>query len=99
MTAPQLAAILLPLLSAATGLTALRYAYYQLVFNMIMSQQGAVTLSGLATLSTQMISDGIMTAPQATAMGQRTGSRAEVLWGQGLIVPATDIATALGGTY
>jgi hypothetical protein len=99
MTAAQIAAILLPLFANATALTAAQYGYYGVMFNMIMAQQGPITLSVLANFSTQMITNNILTAPQATALGQRTGSRAEVLWGQGIVVTEQDVEVALGESF
>jgi hypothetical protein len=96
MTAAQIAAIMLPLFGSATTLTAIKYAYYTLIFSMIMAQQGPIVVSGLANFSLQMISDGIMTGAQASALGQRIGSRAETLWGQGTTVSEQDVETALG---
>ena len=99
MTAAQIAAIMLPLFGAATGLTATQYSYYALMFAMIEAQTGVITLSGLAAFSNQMVANGVMTTNQQIAFGQRTGSRAEVLWGQGTVVTESDVEIALGETF
>jgi hypothetical protein len=41
--------------------------------------------------------DGLLTTDQAAAIGKRTGSRAEVLWGAGTIIAQQDVAFALRG--
>jgi hypothetical protein len=99
MTAAQIAGYMLPLLGAATALTAVKYAYYQLMFNIIMAQQGNIAVSNLSVFGAQMVSDGILTGAQGTALDQRTGSRAEVLWGQGIVVAEGDVEVALGQIF
>lgn len=45
----------------------------------------------------EAVSDGVMTQAQATALNQRMGSRAEVLFGAGIIIDHLDIAKSLRG--
>lgn len=96
MTAAQISAIMLPLFGAATSLTALQYAYYTLMFSIVVSQQGPIAVSSLSAFGAQMVTNGILTPTQATNLGQRVGSRAEVLWGAGTTIGISDIQLALG---
>ena len=75
MTAAQIATIMLPLFGAATGLTAVQYAYYTLMFSIVMSQQGPIPVSLLSAFGAEMVTNGILTSAQASAIGQRIGSR------------------------
>lgn len=43
------------------------------------------------------VTDGVLTQQQLNGLRQRTGSRAEVLFGQGVAVTADDVYTALRG--
>jgi hypothetical protein len=43
------------------------------------------------------VADGVLTSDQVAAIGQRTGSRAEVLFGAGTTIMNTDISFALRG--
>lgn len=51
-------------------------------------------LAGLLDLA---VTHGVLTAEERAAVGVRTGSRAEVLWGAGTVVSADDVARALRG--
>jgi hypothetical protein len=97
MTSQQVAAIMLPFFAAATALT--DYPYYTLMFSIIMAQQGAIPVGNMSALGAKIVTDGIMTSTQAQALGQRTGSRAEVLWGQGTVVAEQDIEQVMGETF
>jgi hypothetical protein len=99
MTAAQIAAIMLPLFGAAPTLTAVQCAWYQLMFSMIMAQTGPITVSVLANFSNEMVANSVMTSAQQLALGQRIGSRAEVLWGQGIVVAPGDVEIALGENF
>lgn len=43
----------------------------------------------------QIVNEGIMTQAQIDAFTKRTGSRAEVLWGEGVTITANDVARAV----
>jgi hypothetical protein len=103
MTASEIATIMLPYfgaaLTSAPSLTAVHYAYYTLMFAIVMAQQGPIAVGNLSAFGAQMVSDGIITAAEAAPLGQRIGSRAEVLWGQGTVVAEQDIEQVMGETF
>lgn len=51
----------------------------------------------VALLLDMAVADGVLTAPERAAVGQRAGSRAEALWGAGARVGPDDISRALRG--
>lgn len=52
------------------------------------------TSAAVQAILTQAITDSVLTQEQVTNFNQRTGSRAEVLWGAGTIVSAYDCSQA-----
>lgn len=56
----------------------------------------AVSASDIQALLGQMVTDGLMTQLQINAFTQRTGSRAEVLFGSGTTITALDVAQCFG---
>jgi hypothetical protein len=48
-------------------------------------------------LLAQAVTDGVLTQAQVNALGQRVGSRAEVLFGAGTVVSIQDVGRALQG--
>lgn len=52
--------------------------------------------TNLGNLLAAMVADSVMAPATKTAIQTRTGSRAEVLFGQGVIISSRDVAAALG---
>jgi hypothetical protein len=57
-----------------------------------------LTQANMTTMLAQMVTDGLLTSGQSTAITSRTGSRAEVLWGAGCVVTRQQVNQALGWT-
>lgn len=51
----------------------------------------------VTALLSEAVADGLLTAEEASGVGVRQGSRAEVLFGAGVVVSADDVARALRG--
>jgi hypothetical protein len=103
MTPSQIATIMLPYFGAARttapGLTDANYMYYALMFAIVMAQSGAIPVGELSAFGAQMVTDGIITSAEAAPLGQRIGTRAEVLWGQGTAVAENDVEVVMGETF
>lgn len=56
----------------------------------------AVSASDIQALLGQMVTDGLMTQLQINTFTQRTGSRAEVIFGSGTVIRAIDVAQSFG---
>lgn len=57
----------------------------------------SITAANIAAVLSMAVTDGVLTSQQAAAIGVRTGSRAEVLFGAGTVVGASDVSMALRG--
>jgi hypothetical protein len=86
-----------PYLSNVSGLSAPKQLYYVDLLWPAILQMGTIDFANanVAGILGQTVTDGLLTSAQATALNQRTGSRAETLFGAGTIVQASDIALAL----
>ena len=88
----------LPYLPAIFTLSAAKQAFYTAVWNAILLMPTIRLSNGnVSGLMSQAVADGILTGPQAQALTQRTGSRAEVLFGQDTVIQHADISRALRG--
>ena len=56
-----------------------------------------VSDSSIQALLGAAVADGVLTSDQVSVIGQRTGARAEVLFGAGTVITNTDISFALRG--
>lgn len=87
---------LLPVAFLLPTLTAAKQAVWGHVLAMLNGSDGAVRITqAVSGALAAAQADGLLTAAQAGAITHRTGSRAEVLWGDGAIVTDRDVAEAL----
>lgn len=82
----------------ATALGSSKGAFYAILWQTILSLPvidfSTASVSGLMA---QAVADGILTTDQATALNQRMGARAEVLFGVGTTVSWQDVSRAVLG--
>ena len=69
---------------------------WQLRFQALQAADPVIQVAQLAPMMSEAITDGIGTQAQIDAVTKRTGSRAEVLFGEGTTIQASDVLTALG---
>jgi hypothetical protein len=96
MTNQQFVTAFLPYLGNVFTLSAPKQAFYSMIWDAVLAMSTISFANASVTgLMEQAVTDNLMTSPQATALTQRIGSRAEVLFGQDTIIAHLDIATAL----
>jgi hypothetical protein len=110
-TGPSAAQVSLPYLSRTTFLGAILPATLVLptlsadlqskwgrILAVVRASDGVdLTDSGVQGLIALAAGDGVLTSDQAAAIGKRTGSRAEVLFGAGTTIKNNDVSYALRG--
>jgi hypothetical protein len=86
-------------LGALLASSAQTQSKYQFLLTYINSFQGDLDMTNgvLQAFLGGMVTDSLLTSPQATAAAQRVGSRAEVLWGAGRVITQSDVSKALRG--
>jgi len=86
----------LPYLANLDGLTAQKQGFYTLIWQTILAMPVINFSDGTVEgIMNQAVADGLLTQAQAISLNQRIGSRAEVLFGAGVIIDHLDIAQAL----
>jgi hypothetical protein len=68
------------------------------ILRFIGSLEGIIKVSsgGVQNLLTQAVTDNVLTQNQVNGISNKTGSRAEILFGDGTVLTSIDIARALG---
>jgi hypothetical protein len=89
---------LIPLSNVINGLSATIQAKYNRMLPIILSNQTInITSPHFVAMLTAMVTDGVVSSAAATAFGQRIGSRAEVLFGAGVVIQNGDVSFVLRG--
>lgn len=79
------------------NLTATKQQQWRDILNIINGAAAVdVSSSNAQALLSQAVTDGVLTQAQVNAATQKTGSRAEVLFGAGTTIGFLDVSTALG---
>lgn len=88
--------VFLPYLANLSGLSVQKQSFYTLIWQTILAMPVINFTDATVTgVMAQAISDQLLTQQQAITLNQRTGSRAEVLFGAGITIQHQDIAQAL----
>lgn len=69
---------------------------WQQRFQALQAGDAVLSVPALAAMMNDGVTDGLATAAQVAAITTRTGSRAEVLFGQGTVIQCQDVLAALG---
>jgi hypothetical protein len=88
---------LAPALLGFSTLSATIQAKWQPILAALNSSTNVTINAETIGLLSTAVTDGVMTTAQATAIYQRTGSRAEVLFGAGTVVLISDVSAAVRG--
>jgi hypothetical protein len=88
-----------PMLFTLVGLSAaIQAKWTPILEHLRAADQLDFTSATVQALVTAAVADGLLTQAQATALNQRMGSRAEVLFGAGTVLTNRDISFALRGS-